>query len=108
MPENDFLLRVENCPKCGCNDTVTNIAWEQEAKKGKVIGGSDVAAEQLQVPLIDPRKTIGITAPVLLIGVDYCSACGTRYMTWAMVKDAPISMQPPQGSRGLPPFMGQG
>jgi len=93
----------EKCPSCGCTETLTRLAWDEEAEKGRVNKDTTVAAEHLQCPLIDPKKPIGISAGILLLHVDWCAACGMRYCTRADIATGQVGMGPPPGQRDGPP-----
>lgn len=94
-----FPIIFEKCPYCGCTDTLTKLAWEEEAEKGRVNKDTPVAAEHIQVPLIDPKKTIGITAGILLLHVDWCAnpECGRRRLISAEVVTGQVGMGPAPG-----------
>lgn len=100
--QSRFPIVFGKCPNCGCTDTITQLAWDEEAEKGRVNKDTPVAAEHLQAPLIDPKKTIGITAGILILSVDWCADCGTRYCTKAEIGTGQIGMGPAPGQRGGP------
>jgi hypothetical protein len=119
MAESRFPIVFEKCPHCGCTETLTKLAWDEEAEKGRVNKDTPVAAEHLKVPLIDPTKTIGITGGILLLHVDWCAnpECGRRRLVKAEVVTGKVGIGPPPGQQGwpsggqgfgMPPFMGKG
>ncbi len=104
MVESRFPMLFEKCPYYGSTETITQLAWAEEAEKGRVNKDTSVAAEHIQTPLIDPKKPIGISAGILMLHIDWCAntECGRRRLTKAEVGAAPVSMGPPprQGSSG--------
>lgn len=102
--QSRFPLVFEKCPNCGCTETVTRLAWDEEAAKGKVNKDTPVAAEHLQIPLLDPKKAIGISAGILLLHVDWCAntECGMRRCVKAEVVTGAVGMGPASGQKPGP------
>lgn len=102
--ESRFPMEIKKCPSCGSSETVTGLAWQEEADKGKVDRDTPVAAEHLQVPLLDPSKSVGISSGILIIHIDYCANCGTRYCTRVEVVTGQVHVGSPPGGgmKGFP------
>ena len=110
MAKSRFPIVFEKCPHCGCEETITQLAWAEEAEKGRVNKDTIVAAEHLNIPLIDPKKPPILSAGILLLHVDWCAnpECGMRRLTKAEVVTGQIGMGPgpgqqPRGPGGLIP-----
>lgn len=110
MAESRFPIFFEKCPNCGCTETLTRLAWDEEAEKGRVNKDTPVAAEHIATPLIDPKKPPVLSASILIQHFDTCAGCGMRYCTKAEIGTGPITMQQaPLGRQGHnPPFFGRG
>jgi len=111
MAESRFPIVFEKCPYCGRIETVTKLAWDEEAEKGRVNKDTPVAAEHIQTPLIDPKKTTGISAGILSLHIDWCAnpKCGRRRLTRAEVITGRVGMGPAPGqAQGSGGFMPKG
>ncbi len=98
MTLEQWPKEFNQCPICGCPDTVCRLAYQQEVvDKGK---GPDVFAssERRGVPLTDP-KTAALTVPTLVEHFDTCAKCGLRYCTKAEIQQAQIKIIPGRGSQ---------
>jgi len=108
MVESLFPIVFDKCPNCGSTETITKLAWDEQADKGRVDRDTPVAAEHLQLPLLDPKRVIGIVSGILVLSIDWCASCGGRYCTRAEVVDGPVKMGPPPGNTGGPGMMPKG
>ena len=107
-----FPMEFTKCPNCGSEETVTKVAGDEEAEKGRLKKDTTVAALQMQNPLMDPKKTpllIGGKTGILLIQADYCAECGTLYCKNAQLVEGMLGQGPPPGHPGgmgypPPPF----
>lgn len=107
MAESQFPMSFDKCPNCGCTETVTQIAWDEEVEKGRVAKDTLVAAQHLKIPLLDPVKPpiiIGGVAGILFMNVDACRDCGTLYCSAATVGEGNIQAGPPPGQGQQPSF----
>ena len=102
MTESKFPIVFEKCPICGCLDTITQVAWDEEAEKGRVNKDTPVSAQHLQIPLMDPKKPPLLSVGILIQNVDYCAECGAGYCKGANVITGQVGMAPPKG-QGRPP-----
>ncbi len=104
MAESRFPIVFEKCPHCGSTETVTKLAWDEEAEKGRVNLDTPVAAEHIQTPLIDPKKPVGVSAGILVLHIDWCAnpECGGRRLTKAEVLQGAVGMGPAPGQKGGP------
>ncbi|KKK96611.1 hypothetical protein LCGC14_2661030 [marine sediment metagenome] len=100
MAKSRFPIVFEKCPYCGCTETITRIAWDEEAEKGRVNKDTPVSAEHLQIPLLDPKKAIPISCGMLLLHIDWCAKCGRRRLAKAEVITSPVGMGPAPGQMG--------
>jgi len=102
-----FPMKFSECPGCGCGETITEVAWAEEAEKGRVTAGTPVGALHPQVPLVDPAKTkliIGGKTGVLVLNIDFCAECGMGWCKEASLTDADLRMAPPTAGPGSPGF----
>lgn len=111
--QSRFPIVFEKCPICGSKETLTRLAWDEEAEKGRVNKDTSVAAEHIATPLIDPKKPPVLSASILFQHFDTCANCGTRYCTKADIGTGPVTMkQHPLGTvppgPGMPPILGKG
>jgi len=102
MAESKFPMTFDKCPMCGCEETITQVAWAEEAEKGKVVKDTPVAAQHLQIPLMDPKKPPLLTVGILLIQADFCAGCGMLYSRNAQTITGQVNMGPPPGGKNGP------
>ena len=100
MSKSRFPVKFKKCPNCGSTKTLTKLAWDEEAEKGRVKKDTPVALQQLLVPLIDPKKPPILTASALNVKLDICAKCGTGYCRKAEVATGPIQMGQALGQKG--------
>jgi len=98
----EFPIEFTKCPACGCLDTVTRLACEEEMEKGIIPKGAHVALETSQIPLIGstPPK---LSCRVLIASWDICAECGQRYCTRVQIVTQPVQVKmqnPPAGFPG--------
>lgn len=111
MAESRFPIVFDKCPLCGCTETLTRLAWDEEAEKGRVNKDTPVAAEHIATPLIDPMRPPKLSASFLLQHFDTCAGCGMSYCKKAEIGTGPVTMkQMPPGMQGpsMPPGFGRG
>ena len=109
MPEESrFPIEFNECPSCGyAGKTVTRLGWEEEVEAGKISEASrdmPVAIRRVQLPLIDPKRGIVLTAAVLIYSYDVCSKCGREYCVRVDKQTGTVKIQQPnlQNSPRLP------
>lgn len=103
MAESSFPMSFDKCPHCGSTETITELAWQEEAEAGRVNEDTPVQAATVPVALVDPTKTIGITARILRLDLDYCAGCGAPRCVRASIQQGQVQMGPPPGiGRGGP------
>lgn len=110
--EIKFPIEIKECPNCGCQDTMTRLAWLDEVQQDRVGEASKdlfTSAEKMAIPLIDPQRGVGISITGLILHYDVCAKCGTRYCTRAEKQTGPVQMKPPPGGmKGFGSPMGPG
>ncbi len=112
MPESKLIVEFNSC-KCGCTETVTQVAIQPYKDSGKVDKDALVTSRRVQIPLVQPT-TVALTCPVLFFSYDHCLECGEERLVRAEVVDAPITFkqagpgQAPGQAFGLPPGFGKG
>ena len=102
----EFPIVFEKCPLCGCTETVTRMACEEEKEKGVIPKDAFVAFERTQMPLmgkIPPKLTVRI----LVASWDLCVDCGNKYCTRVDIQTVPVSVQGPKMPGQQPGHMGQ-
>lgn len=100
--ESRFPLEFKQCHDCGCPDTVSRLAWLEECRKGKISEESKdlfTSLERILMPLIDPKRGVGLTATILIAYYDVCAKCGRRYCTKAETQTGPVQVQPVKAPR---------
>lgn len=110
----EFPIIFNKCPLCGCPDTVTRLACEEEMEKGIIPKDAPVALERTQIPLMGkvPPK---LTVRMLIASWDVCAgdppgSCGHRYCTRVDIVTTPVQVQAPKmpGPGGQFPGFPQG
>lgn len=80
MTESKFPMEFKKCPNCGKEKTITEVGWEEEIEAGRIpeaSRGTELAALRTNATLIDPKRTIGISAAVLMYQLVICAGCGS-------------------------------
>ena len=98
--ESKFPMTFNRCPSCRCAQTITQLAWAEEAEKGKVVKDTPVAAEHKMIPLMDQKKPPLLTVGLLSLQTDYCAKCGLSYCTKAEVVIGQVGFGKPPGQGG--------
>ena len=96
-----FPVEFSKCPLCGCPETVTRLACEEEKEKGIIPKESFVSMEKTQVPLMG-RTPPKLTVRVLIACWDVCVDCGNRYCTRVEIQTTQVQVRPPQMPQGFP------
>ena len=91
----EFPIEFEQCPQCGCKDTVCRLACADEPSIPK---GTFVSLEKLFTPIQDINKIMAPMIKGILSYFDICAKCGTRYCTRAEITTAPVTIQHRSGS----------
>jgi hypothetical protein len=103
MAERKFHMTFDKCPNCGCEETITQLAWAEEAEKGRVKPETPVAAFNLALPLADPNKPPVIMVGMMMLKADFCAECGTMYCREVKLTEGQVSTKPPpRGPSGMP------
>ena len=103
-----FPIVFDKCPSCGCEETLTKLAWDEEVDEdSKQI---PVGHRNVVVQLVDPRRGPKLMMPMLVMNFDICAnpECGLERCVAAMKVRAPVSGRMPGGQMpgGMPPFPG--
>jgi len=100
--EMKFPIEFKKCPICGCTETVTRLACEEEKEKGVIPKEAFVSMEKTQVPLMGnmPPK---LTVRVLIACWDVCVDCGHKYCTRVEIQTTQVQIQGPKMPGQLPP-----